>query len=163
MTTKRPEDIRLEQEARISLLQYYSSKCTSKATSILTIVVAFLAYVEATQNTWKTLDLFWRSIVDSLVISIFFTLAHHQIARLFIWGRLTHYALSTSPIVALDKTLLKRLDEACYIDFKNWRGKKYAYLNRWIAGYNDKATWVCFIIFIVIFCLLFFSFFWLFR
>lgn len=72
----------LEQEARIALLQYYSSKSTLQATIVLSLVIAFFASLEAI----SILKLTWLYSL-SFATFAFFTI--RAFGRLVYWGNLT--------------------------------------------------------------------------
>jgi len=101
-----------EDEARKSILQYYSSKCTAHGTNILTIVVASFTYMEAAVKVLPSFDSLVRILVNSSIISILAFLAIHQIARFWWWARLTQIVLYV-PLSEKGDTVLQRLDRAC--------------------------------------------------
>ena len=76
----------LEQEARLGLLHYYSEKCTSHATNILTIAIGLFAYAQAYNFIIQPLH--WLGLfVHTIIISAFLTGVIYQAARLVLWSQ----------------------------------------------------------------------------
>lgn len=116
-----------EQEARIALLQIYSSKCTAHGTNILAIVIAFLAWAEVQSILpFPEVSLNW---LNGYFFGGFLVLSVHQIVRLLVWGKLTTQALWVPFSGEIEKNLLLRLNDACFEELRRkplWRIISYA-------------------------------------
>jgi len=85
------EDDKLEQEARIALLQHYSSKSSNQATIILSLALAFLTFVQTVQyvpKTFQYLPIDLKNLYICLFLWIFVFLVIRQVGRVFLWGEL---------------------------------------------------------------------------
>ena len=79
--------LELEQEARIALLQHFSSKSTSQATIILTTVLAFFAFVQTLQLIEKWLE--WQVLLyESWILALLIFVGVRAVGRLIRWGML---------------------------------------------------------------------------
>lgn len=88
------DDSHSEQEARIALLQHYSSKSSMQVTNILTVALGFFAFV----TSIGTLNNFLNSytvIFSELVLGLFVALVVHSGFRLLYWGGLADKAISS--------------------------------------------------------------------
>ena len=101
-----------EQEARIALLQYYSSKCTAHGTNILAIVIAFFAWVQA--QSILPFPEYFHNWLNGYIFAGFLVLSVHQAIRLFVWGKLTNLALWVPFSGEMEKTRLHRLNDGCF-------------------------------------------------
>jgi len=135
---KCPEQVRLEQEARISLLEYYSSRCTAHGTNILTISIVFFTYMQTMFSLFSFSSL--GRVLNSLFISGFLTLTFYQIVRLLWWARLTQIVLLKTPPEGVDP-LLYRLDNACQKGLKNEKENK-RFFDVCIAALNEYRKWI---------------------
>jgi hypothetical protein len=90
---ERQRDAELEQDARIALLQHYSSKSSNQVTSALTIALIFFAFITAFDTLNRILGS-WATFVFSLAIASFVALGVHTVIRLLYWGKLAGYAYS---------------------------------------------------------------------
>jgi len=136
---RQKQETHLEQEARASLLQYYSSKCTAHGTNFLTIAIGFLTYVEVARYILPSFNSLLRSVFNSFFISIFVVIAVHQIVRLLVWARLTQIALSIPPSEKLENLCMHvRLEKACQDSFKSKRVTK----DKWIVPLNGYRYWI---------------------
>ena len=94
MTTKvkRDNNGECEQDARIALLQHYSSKSSNQVTSGLTYALVLFAFV-ASIDTLRSIGA-WLPFLSVLVIISLVALTVHTAFRLFYWGDLAGYATS---------------------------------------------------------------------
>lgn len=122
------EELRLSvkdrQDARVALLRYYSSECVAHSVYLLTLAVAFLAFVEfVTSVVFPTLsERFVTVAILGLVTSVFIVLFVYVLGRIFVWGHLRSAILGVKPKegneVACDLegvavTFLLQLHEGC--------------------------------------------------
>jgi cytochrome c-type biogenesis protein CcmH/NrfF len=86
----------LAQEARIALLQHFSSKSTNQATMILTLVLAFFTFVQTLQYIEK-----WREWLvlsyESWALALLTFLGVRAVGRLIRWGELADRILKVEP------------------------------------------------------------------
>jgi hypothetical protein len=95
-----------EQEARIALLQHFSSKSNNQVTSALTIALLFFAFIQSANliraiiGNWSMPTLFGsvssKTICDLLfatLLSFFVALSVRTISRLLYWGELAGLVL----------------------------------------------------------------------
>jgi phosphotransferase system glucose/maltose/N-acetylglucosamine-specific IIC component len=103
LVTKEEE---LEQEARIALLNHYSSKSSNQVTNCLTIALIFFAFVTAIEPL-RTLfgdgNISWLfglsdkvlcDIFIAFILSALMTVGVHTLLRLFYWGELASLILT---------------------------------------------------------------------
>lgn len=86
---------KLEQEARIALLQHFSSKSSNQVTNALTIALVFFAFIAAL-DALKSFIGNWLPLFFGLTIVFLFALAVHTVNRLLYWGTLASYVLKSS-------------------------------------------------------------------
>ncbi|MGD0644046.1 MAG: hypothetical protein ABSA75_03980 [Candidatus Bathyarchaeia archaeon] len=108
----------LEQEARIALLQHYSSKSSNEATNTLTIALVFFAFISALA-TLRTIPGNWVIFISALVLASLIALTVHTALRLLYWGTLAGYA------VQVDFITLKRLKKISDDTYKTNAEKDY--------------------------------------
>jgi len=113
----------LEQEARTSLLQHYSRKCTAHGTNILTIAIGLFAYTQVYNQMSEILWIPLTYYINSLIIAAFINLGFHQIIRLMVWAQYTDKIMG----IELDRSearrnLLNELHVKCRQDFKGFWG-----------------------------------------
>jgi len=85
------------QEARLNLLRFYSDKCTAHATNILTVGIAFFAYVEVSGVLLSPLNLSLRYLLNSFFVTVLVTVGIYQILRLLWWSLSTSEAIRCNP------------------------------------------------------------------
>lgn len=122
------EELRLSvkdrQDARVALFRHYSSECVAHSVYLLTLVVAFLAFVEfVTSVVFPTLsEMFVTVAILGLVTSVFIILFVYVLGRMVFWGCLRSAILGVKPKegneVACDfetatVTFLLQLHEGC--------------------------------------------------
>jgi phosphotransferase system glucose/maltose/N-acetylglucosamine-specific IIC component len=104
VTHKKEEE--LEQEARIALLNHFSSKSSNQVTNGLTIALGFFAFIMAIEplrtlfgegNSLLLIGVPSKMICDIFIAFILFSLIAvgvHTLLRLFYWGELASLILS---------------------------------------------------------------------
>lgn len=144
----------LEQDARIALLQHYSSKASNEAIIIVTMAIAFFGFVQSLSYVKNPICL--TVIYETFFLGIIVNVTFRSIGRLLRYGYLADSVL-TVVISRQDISCLKRLDEECKNNV-NWnedhpKSNGYRLLKRIYAmsNINSKKGWACiFLIFIVI-------------
>jgi hypothetical protein len=94
--SKVDEETRLDQEARIALLQHFSSKSSNQATIIFTIALIFFAFVQTLQYVkgWS----YWEStLYESLSLALIAFLVIRAIGRIHYWSKLAGSVLAVVP------------------------------------------------------------------
>jgi len=79
------EDDKLIEESRRALLQHFSSKSTLQATILLSLAIAFFAFIQTiplVKNEW------FHSLFYSLALTAFIFLTIHAFGRLIHWGQM---------------------------------------------------------------------------
>lgn len=132
-----------KQDARIALLKYYSSECVAHGAYLVAISIGFLSLTEVDSIPF-TSELV-RSIVTSLLLSLFIVLLVYTLGRAFFWSYLRTTILSVRPKeenavkFEADKTIVtfvQRLHLACvdYVKEKHsWSATVYALKNSTLA------------------------------
>jgi hypothetical protein len=138
----------LEQEARLGLLHYYSEKCTSHATNILTITLGLFAYAQAYNFIIPSLD--WLGpFVHATIISGFLTGGLYQAARLVLWSKYITKIITTELAPSeIGRNLVHEFHRDCYGKLRN------TLLYRIAAQHNAKvfvAVWLILSIMIFLF------------
>jgi len=132
-----------KQDARIALLKYYSSECVAHGVYLIAISLGFLSLTEIDSIPF-TSELV-RSIVASLLLSLFIVLLVYTLGRTFFWSYLRTTILSVKPKeenavkYEVDKTtvtFVQRLHLACvdYVKEKHsWSATVYTLKNSSLA------------------------------
>lgn len=152
-----------KQDARIALLKHYSSECVAHGAYLVAIAVGFFGLVEATLVILKsetsvnflpfTPELA-RSIVFSLMWSVFIILFIRILIRTLYWGYLTTAILNVKPKKESEVeyesgrttvTFIQRLHVAC-VDYVSEEHKWSGPIGKW-----KKNTWalIWFYLFVV--------------
>ena len=84
----------LEQDARIALLQHYSSKSSNEVTNALTIALIFFAFVAALEALTK-IPADWAVFIFAIVFIPLAALMVHTVLRLLYWGTLAGHAIGS--------------------------------------------------------------------
>jgi len=127
---KKDNDGTLEQEARVALLQHFSSKSTNQTTIILTVVLAFFAFFQTLQLT-KDWPEWTRNLYDSLVLTSLVFIALRACGRLIFWGKLAGLILVIKP---LDEKIVKQKIESS----EKESTEKVTCFNRLVAGMESR-------------------------
>jgi hypothetical protein len=129
-------------EDRRALLKYYSSQSNQHTAYILTLTIAFFAFVQALQYV-KLMDIA-RNAFIAIMLSIFFTLFWYLLQRTFFWGTLSSLACYHRPIPIEDYcervkyayskkivsiTMLQRLNYECIDEYKKDHSFLYHAMN----------------------------------
>ncbi|MGD0495711.1 MAG: hypothetical protein ABSB28_06685 [Candidatus Bathyarchaeia archaeon] len=104
------ENEKLEQDARIALMERYSSKATNQTILLLTVLLIFLTYAQLVSNTGI---LRYNLLFGGLGVAIYLFI--RQMGRLVYWAQLDEAILFVSPLKDSEadicmKSLVKRLE-----------------------------------------------------
>jgi hypothetical protein len=90
-------DAELIEEARIALLQLYSSKSTLQATVLLSLAVAFFAFIQ-TIPMFGQLNQWFLSLFYAFVLTAFVFFTIRAFGRLIYWGNMAGFVDRVSAI-----------------------------------------------------------------
>ena len=158
-----------EQNARDSLLRYYSSSNNVHGTYILAVAIGVFTFVQSIDVVEKHLTGLSLNLYLSFMISVFFTVGLYLFLRTLYWGVLAGTPIWTHPASIKDMreahqravpgipfpesiSVIYRLHHQCYVDFRN----KHPLL----AFFNSGKR-LFFLIFVPGFVLLLFHFSWI--
>lgn len=152
-----------KQDARIALLKYYSSECTTHGAYLVALAVGFFGLVEATPLILKfvtSIDFLSSApelaggIIASLILSVFIVLIIYILGRTFFWGYLTTAILNVKPKEESEVeceaerttvTFIQRLHVAC-VDYVREK-------HRWSATFHtlriSTLTLIWFYLFVI--------------
>jgi hypothetical protein len=153
-----PSNGNIRQEARISLLQYYSSNCTVHGTNILAITIGFFASIEIL-NLPILID---KSILLSILIAFFASLIFHQVVRLAFLALLSEMTLHVDFPEKIERNLIDSLnyEVGAFLsgkmkekDKQYWRTrtKTFSLLHRYKHWLMILIWFVCFFLSLLVF------------
>jgi hypothetical protein len=99
----------LEQNARIALLQHYSSKASNEAIIIVTMAIAFFSFIQSLSY----IRVAWIVIYETVLLGIIVNVTIRSIARLLGYGYLADSVMGVSISRREGETLLKTLAADC--------------------------------------------------
>lgn len=126
MSKENTEKIRLEQDARIALLSYYSSECRTHGEYLIAMALLFIGTSELYYRLQTSLI---TNIIFSGILSLIFTGIVYLVGRILYWRHLTSKVIFVPYDQVEGRTLLFRLEKACgkYLrredPFKEYRKK----------------------------------------
>ena len=112
----------LEQDARVALLQHYSSKSSNQVTNALTIALVFFAFVAAIDTLKSIMDK-WFPLFSGLMVVLFLALAVHTANRVLYWGNLASYVLK-SDFISPDALKLRYQESETHAFTQLYKRKK---------------------------------------
>jgi len=164
------EELRLsvkdKQDARMALLNYYSSECIAHGAYLVALAVGFLGLVEASPHVLELVASVYSAalpeelatrIILSLMASGFIGLVVYVLGRAVVWGYLRSAIINVKPKegngvkleLGTTVTFMQQLHEACldYVKRKHGIWTKFYGLK---AGYLALIWLALFVMFLVI-------------
>ena len=128
------------QQARQSLLKFYSNKCVTHGAYILTTFIVIFTFLQAFPRIQVSIE--WRRWISSSMLGFFTALAFLMASRSLYWSKLESivlwvkpasdedFLLSKKSLDIVEITILKRLAKACEDNVKKYK-KPLFWLSSW--------------------------------